>query len=351
MPTRCMALRSAARRFAWSGNFALEPLTSSGKFEVSALKATTIWSYLREGLPFEFTKGTLDLNGEYFYAASEEGGLRFDIHKIGVTDFGMRPPGKDYDYIEVASLALEETEVAVRTSRVNIGRVRLDGGAVRAARDAAGNINLTEFAAETPARGTRGHRRSPHPAAAARHHQRATRLGGGRAGHRHQRRPRRLRRSAGATHGQLRAHAGGPQRHRIHHRAREHLPGRGHGQGREDRRSQDQGAVRPRHRRVSPRTSKSANSTSPRCSPISPPTRRSRCTAAGCRAPWTWRTRRTACSRPRATSTLNKFAAIDNALKQDLLKWDRVAATGIDYSSSPRSCTSRGSMHAPLRAR
>ena len=49
-----------------------KPLTSTGKFEVTALKATTIWSYLREGLPFEFTKGTLDLNGEYFYTASKD---------------------------------------------------------------------------------------------------------------------------------------------------------------------------------------------------------------------------------------------------------------------------------------
>src|SRR5262245_38103743 len=63
---------SDGERFSWSGNFALEPLTTSGKFEVGALKATTIWSYLREGLPFEFTKGTLDLNGEYFYTASEQ---------------------------------------------------------------------------------------------------------------------------------------------------------------------------------------------------------------------------------------------------------------------------------------
>ncbi|HET9474855.1 MAG TPA: DUF748 domain-containing protein, partial [Steroidobacteraceae bacterium] len=141
-------------KFAWSGTFALKPLTSSGKFDVSALKATTIWSYLREGLPFEFTKGTLDLNGEYFYTASEEGGLRFDIHKIGIADFGMRPPGKEYDYIEVAALALEQTEVAVRTSRVTIGRVRLDGCAVRVARDAAGNINLTEFAAQNSAADT-----------------------------------------------------------------------------------------------------------------------------------------------------------------------------------------------------
>ena len=59
-----------------------------------------------------------------------------------------------------------------------------------------------------------------------------------------------------------------------------------------------------------------------------------------------------ACSRPRATSTVNKLAAIDNALKQDLLKWDRVTASGIDYSlAAPRSCTSHASMRAhPTRA-
>ena len=32
---------------------------------------------------------------------------------------------------------------------------------------------------------------------------------------------------------------------------------------------------------------------------------------------------------------VNKFSAIDNALQQDLLKWDRVTATGIEYSSQP----------------
>src|SRR5688572_26781165 len=104
----------SGERFAWSGNFELTPLTSSGKFEVNALKATTIWSYLREGLPFEFTKGTLDLNGEYFYTAGETGGLEFDVHELAITDFGLRPPGKDYDYLEIAALAFEETKVAIR---------------------------------------------------------------------------------------------------------------------------------------------------------------------------------------------------------------------------------------------
>jgi hypothetical protein len=143
----------SGERFAWSGRFALTPLTSSGKFEVAALKATTLWSYLREGLPFEFTKGTLDLNGEYSFAAGEDGGLEFDIHRVGISDFGMRPPGRDYDYLQIAALAFEETRVAMRTRRVDVGRVRLDGGALRVARDAEGRVNLAEFAGGEPAAG------------------------------------------------------------------------------------------------------------------------------------------------------------------------------------------------------
>lgn len=137
---------STGESFAWSGNFALQPFTSNGRFEVVALKATTIWSYLREGLSFEFSKGQLDLNGEYFYAAAEDGGLRFDVHKVAVTDFGMRPTGKETDYVEVASLTLEETKINVRNRKVDVARARMEGGALRVARDAEGRLNLSELA-------------------------------------------------------------------------------------------------------------------------------------------------------------------------------------------------------------
>jgi len=141
----------AGESFAWSGNFSLKPLSSSGKFQVAALKATTVWSYLREVLGFEFSKGTINIDGDYSYTASEDGGLRFDVHKVALTDFGLRPAGKDYDYVEVAALALESSKVDVRRRRVDIGTVRLDGGAIRAARDAEGRINLAELAGEPPA--------------------------------------------------------------------------------------------------------------------------------------------------------------------------------------------------------
>jgi hypothetical protein len=137
--------------FAWSGSFRLTPLTSRGKFEVSSLKARTVWSYLREALAFEFTQGVINLNGEYFYDAGENGGLRLAVHQVNLTDFGLRPPARDHDYVEVKSLAVEETEVNLRTRRVDIARVKLDGGALHVARDAEGRINLLELAGEPKA--------------------------------------------------------------------------------------------------------------------------------------------------------------------------------------------------------
>jgi outer membrane protein OmpA-like peptidoglycan-associated protein len=137
---------AAGESFAWSGTFAISPLTSSGKFEVAALEARTIWSYLREALPFEFSKGVLNIDGEYSYAAGETGGLKLDVHKVSLADFGLRPAGKDYDYLEIAALALEGTRVDVRQRTVNIGSVQLDGGTLRTARDPEGRINLVELA-------------------------------------------------------------------------------------------------------------------------------------------------------------------------------------------------------------
>ncbi|HET7809808.1 MAG TPA: DUF748 domain-containing protein [Steroidobacteraceae bacterium] len=160
------AASAAGESFAWSGTFQLTPFTSSGKFEIAALQARTIWSYLSDSLPFEFTRGVFGLDGEYFYTAGDEGGLRFDVHKVSLTDFGMRPPGRDYDYIELASLTLEDSKVNLGTRRVDIGRVRLDNGGLHVKRDAQANINLAELAGPAPAAAAPGEDDTPATATA-----------------------------------------------------------------------------------------------------------------------------------------------------------------------------------------
>ncbi|HET9862896.1 MAG TPA: DUF748 domain-containing protein [Steroidobacteraceae bacterium] len=137
--------------FAWSGNFQLTPLASNGEFEVSGLKARTVWDYLRDALPFELSKGEINLDGEYFYSAAADGGLRLAVHGLALSDFGLRPAGGEQDYVEVGNLAIQETQVDLARRRVDIARVRLDGGTLRVARDEAGRINLAELARKSPA--------------------------------------------------------------------------------------------------------------------------------------------------------------------------------------------------------
>jgi outer membrane protein OmpA-like peptidoglycan-associated protein len=136
----------AGEKFAWSGSFAFAPLSTSGKFEVTDLMARTVWSYLRDSVGFEFSKGLINLNGEYFYTDGEQGGLKLEVHNFGLTDFGLRPKGGIADYIEITKLGLDETQVDLRRRHVDLGSVRIDGGTLRVARAADGRINLTDLA-------------------------------------------------------------------------------------------------------------------------------------------------------------------------------------------------------------
>lgn len=143
------SLRGASvdgERFAWSGTFGLRPVTSGGKFEVAALQATTIGSYLRDALPFELTRGSLDLSGEYQFSAGEGGDLRLDVQRVALTDLGLRPRGREEDYVHVAALAVEGASVALGARRIDVTRVILDGGTLRVSRDAQGRLNLAELA-------------------------------------------------------------------------------------------------------------------------------------------------------------------------------------------------------------
>src|SRR4029077_14316364 len=72
-------------RLIWNGTVHLAPLASRGDFEVTDLKARTVWNYLRASLPFEIPAGTIAVKGGY---ALGGGGspmaLNLDVHNITV---------------------------------------------------------------------------------------------------------------------------------------------------------------------------------------------------------------------------------------------------------------------------
>ena len=137
-------------RFAWSGSFQTAPFTSNGQFEVANLRATTLWSYLRDALPFELTSGMINLQGGYEFAASDSG-LKLNVKDVTATDLSMHGRDQPPDDVKLAKLSVTNTRFDLLKRRVDIEKMSLSGAALRARRDAQGAINLLGLLGEDDA--------------------------------------------------------------------------------------------------------------------------------------------------------------------------------------------------------
>jgi hypothetical protein len=143
----------AGERFNWSGTVGMNPLSSRGRFEIDHLLAHTLWSYVRDSVAFEIPSGSLTLAGDYdFTSAGNPIGLGVDVHDLTVSDLALQPKGKDTHYIELKSIEVQGTRVDLAKRSVQVAKVHVAGGGVRAWRGADDSINLMELTAtHTPA--------------------------------------------------------------------------------------------------------------------------------------------------------------------------------------------------------
>jgi hypothetical protein len=140
-------------RLMWNGTVRLAPLASRGVFEVANLKARTVWNYLRDTLPLEIAAGTIAVKGDYeFGGAPGPMTLAVDVHNTTVTGLGVRPKGGTENYIEVARIAVEETRLDLSKHSVNVAKVVLSGGDIKAWLEGEGRrLNLLELIGTAPA--------------------------------------------------------------------------------------------------------------------------------------------------------------------------------------------------------
>ena len=140
-------------RLMWNGTVRLAPLASRGVFEVADLKARTVWNYLRASLPFEIAAGVIGLKGDYdFGGASGPRSLAVNVHNTTVTGLGVRPRDGAQDYIDVARIAVEEIRVDLSKHSVNVAKVALSGGDIKAWLEGEERrLNLLELISPPPA--------------------------------------------------------------------------------------------------------------------------------------------------------------------------------------------------------
>ena len=143
---------TVGERFSWSGDFGLNPVASHGRFEVTELRARTLWTYLRESLHFEVSSGVIALTGDYdFTAAGDRPDLKVNVHAVTVTDLGLEPRGAAANYVDLKRIEIRDTRLDLARQSVNVGAVSVAGGAVHAWRGADGQVNLLELAGASPA--------------------------------------------------------------------------------------------------------------------------------------------------------------------------------------------------------
>jgi uncharacterized protein involved in outer membrane biogenesis len=134
-------------RLIWSGNVRLDPLSSHGVFEVADLHARTLWNYVRESVPFEIDSGVIGLKGDYDLSAGAGPlSLEVNVHDTTVTNLGIKPKAAAANYVDLARLEVNETRLNLAKHAVDVAKVVLSGGDIKAWMSEAGRLNLLELA-------------------------------------------------------------------------------------------------------------------------------------------------------------------------------------------------------------
>jgi uncharacterized protein involved in outer membrane biogenesis len=140
-------------RLDWSGTLRLTPLTSRGRFAIADLKARTLWSYLSASLPFEIDSGVIALTGDYDVSSATAGpiALKLNVHSTTVASLGVRARGADADYISLGRLEVDDARVDLGRRAIEVAKVELSGGDIRAWLGEQGRVNLLDLIAPAPA--------------------------------------------------------------------------------------------------------------------------------------------------------------------------------------------------------
>ncbi|MCM2311550.1 MAG: DUF748 domain-containing protein, partial [Steroidobacteraceae bacterium] len=140
------ATSAAQETFEWRGRFALEPVISSqGEFKVGALHAPGLLDFLGDARPFTATKGTINLGGSYSVSLGDEIEVSVDLPAIELTDFSLRARGADSDWMQIPSLMVSGTRLAMPAQTVAVQKVTLDSLRADAWMAADGSINLEQL--------------------------------------------------------------------------------------------------------------------------------------------------------------------------------------------------------------
>ena len=147
-----VARSDAGELLDWSGKLLLDPFRSNGEFRIEGLQVATLASYLGEQLPLVLSSGNITLNGDY-RLVSGDGPLQLQagIAQLAITQLGLRARDAAQDSVQLDSITVAGVKADITTRKLSIERVALQGGAINATLLPDGHLNLLDLAGAPPA--------------------------------------------------------------------------------------------------------------------------------------------------------------------------------------------------------
>ncbi|MEO8442986.1 MAG: DUF748 domain-containing protein, partial [Betaproteobacteria bacterium] len=141
-PYQLSARTTAGASIQWSGELALNPLGSTGKFTVTGLKVATLAHALHGYVAVAAPAGDIDLAADYrfaYAAGSATGGL--DNVRVAITAFSLAAPGAKSPLLALESIKFEDGQADFSTREIKARRLVLAKGQLALEVDAGGRAN------------------------------------------------------------------------------------------------------------------------------------------------------------------------------------------------------------------
>jgi uncharacterized protein involved in outer membrane biogenesis len=138
-----------------TGTIRAQPVLLHGTLKLAGLGARTVGTYLGPALPAEISRGTVALQGSFAIDSGSNGSttqstaqsvrMTVDVQQAEVSGLGVRPRQVATDYVQLSRFTLGNAHIDLGRRSIRVGEIALAGADVRAWLDAHGQLNLLQL--------------------------------------------------------------------------------------------------------------------------------------------------------------------------------------------------------------
>jgi Domain of Unknown Function (DUF748) len=134
-----------------TGTVRSQPVSLHGTLKLDDLSAVTIATYLGPILPAEISRGSVGLQGSFAIDSGSDGSsarsvrMTIDVPQAEVSGLGVRPRQSTSDYVQLNRFTLGNAHIDLGQRSIRVGQIALAGADVRGWLDERGQLNLLQL--------------------------------------------------------------------------------------------------------------------------------------------------------------------------------------------------------------